>query len=273
MRRQDQFAGGRGVGAHFVAQRQRDVERLTEDDHEEERQHTGADARYDPGGRVLRNRAGRRCGTVVEHHRGRHEREGGRWARDRRRPRGPRCRQRQGRGVLSGRRRSTRCGDQSCHRLGNTLVGLIGPAFVRERLAGPADNLAGLVRPVREGIQAGQVVVCQPAHIQHGGRFIGGRRPESPGVELVRFSYERGSRHGVLGSPGPLFTWAQDYGIKRRRRGSALMPWCESASGPSAVLGLRARTAASPSSRGLGRGPFKAKTRVRIPSGTPTPTH
>ena len=30
-------------------------------------------------------------------------------------------------------------------------------------------------------------------------------------------------------------------------------------------------TLRSPSSRGLGRGPFKAKTRVRIPVGTPLP--
>ena len=37
------------------------------------------------------------------------------------------------------------------------------------------------------------------------------------------------------------------------------------------MLGLIAAPTASPSSRGPGRGPFKAKTRVRIPSGTPHP--
>src|SRR6476660_1227504 len=40
---------------------------------------------------------------------------------------------------------------------------------------------------------------------------------------------------------------------------------------PGHLISLVGSPRASPSSRGLGRGPFKAETRVRIPVGTPHP--
>ena len=81
--------------------------------------------------------------------------------------------------------------------------------------------------------------------------------PACASVEFLRARPFRGEEEGRHpGEPG-----GREHGEDERRH-----DWDSSASVVTSVV----HTSTSPSSRGPGRGPFKAKTRVRIPLGTPS---